>query len=104
MILRGPLSGRRRVLLVILLLVLAWLAYAWFAGMAITRGVEMRDMDWDGDGTVSRTELAQAFYAVVVEESQQGSRHCRTFKWRRSGEQIRVDCRTVFGEQAADKR
>lgn len=98
MILRGGFTRRRKALLVIVLVVLAWLGYAWSSGIAITRGLESRDMDWDGDGTVSRSEVLQAFHAVVVEDTQEGNRHCRTFSWRRSGEQIRVDCRTVFKE------
>lgn len=96
MILRGPFGRRRRVLLVLLLLVLAVLGWASYVGMAITRGVAPREMDWNGDGTVSRTELAQAFYAVKVEDRQDGNRHCRTFLWASSGKQIRVDCRTEF--------
>lgn len=94
MILRDPFTARRKLLLGVLLLVLAALAWAGYAGMAITRGVEMKDMDWDGDGIVSRRELAQAFYAVKVKEQQDGNRHCRRFLWAASGEEIRVDCRT----------
>lgn len=99
MILRGRFTRRRKALLVMVLVVLAWLGYAWYAGIAITQGIEQKDMDWNGDGTVSRSEVLQAFHAVGVSESQDGNRHCRTFLWRSTGEQIRVDCRTVFGEQ-----
>ncbi len=98
MILRGRFTRRRKALLVLVLIVLAWLGYAWYAGIAITQGIEQKDMDWNGDGTVTRDEILQSFYAVGVTETQDGNRHCRTFVWRRSGEQIRVDCRTVFGE------
>ncbi|QNR98216.1 EF-hand domain-containing protein [Stenotrophomonas sp. 169] len=96
MILRGKFTRRRKALLALVLLMLAYLAYAWFAGLAITKGVEQKDMDWNADGTVTRDEILQAFYAVGVSETKEGNRECRTFLWRKSGEQIRVDCRTVF--------
>ena len=96
MILRGKFSRRRKALLVLVLIVLAWLGYAWYANIAITKGIEQKDMDWNGDGTVTRDEILQAFYAVGVSETKEGNRECRTFLWRKSGEQIRVDCRTVF--------
>lgn len=96
MILRGRFTARRKALAGIMLVILAWLAYAWYAGMAITQGVELRDMDWNGDGVASRSEIAQSLYAVAVKKTVEGNRQCSTFYWRGSGEQIRVDCRTVF--------
>jgi len=96
MILRGKFTRRRKALLALVLLMLAYLAYAWFAGIAITKGVEQKDMDWNADGTVTRDEILQAFYAVGISETKEGNRECRTFLWRKTGEQIRVDCRTVF--------
>ncbi|WP_045767710.1 hypothetical protein [Xanthomonas albilineans] len=96
MILSGRFSRRRKLLLAIMALLLAWVGYAWYAGIAITQGIEERDMDWNGDGQVSREEIWQAFYAVGVTRTQQGARECRTFYWRSSGAQIRVDCRTSF--------
>jgi len=101
MILRGRFTRRRKALLVLVLIVLAWLGYAWYAGIAITQGIEQKDMDWNGDGTVTRDEILQSFYAVGVTASQDGNRQCRTFAWRKTGEQIRVDCRTVFKEEPA---
>ncbi|WP_140719044.1 MULTISPECIES: EF-hand domain-containing protein [Gammaproteobacteria] len=101
MILRGKFTARRKALAGVMLVVLAWLGYAWYAGMAITQGVELRDMDWNGDGTASRSEIAQAFYAVAVKKTVDGNRHCSTFYWRGSGQQIRVDCRTVFKQESA---
>ena len=98
MILRGQFTRRRKALLILVLVVLGWLGYAWYAGIAITQGLEQQDMDWNADGTVSRTEVLQAFYAVGVKTTDEGNRHCKAFYWRSSGEQIRVDCRTVFGE------
>ena len=61
-------------------------------------------MDWNGDGTVSRDEIIESFYAVAVNDSRDGNRHCRTFVWRSTGEQIRVDCRTEFKPAAAEER
>ncbi|KQN99320.1 MULTISPECIES: hypothetical protein [Stenotrophomonas] len=96
MILRGRFTPRRRALLVLVLLALGWLGWAWYAGIAITRGVEKEQMDWNGDGQVSREEFFQAFYAVTVKDLQEGNRHCRSFLWRRNGEEFRRDCKTVF--------
>lgn len=98
MILRGQFTRRRKALLILVLVVLGWLGYAWYAGIAITQGLEQQDMDWNADRTVSRTEVLQSFYAVGVKVTDEGNRHCKAFYWRSSGEQIRVDCRTVFGE------
>ncbi|MGE8216189.1 hypothetical protein D3C87_387990 [compost metagenome] len=100
MILRGTFTRRRKALLVLVLVALAWLGYAWYADIAITQGIEQQDMDWNADGTVSREEVLQAFYAVSATTTQEGNRHCRSFYWRGSGEQIRVDCKTVFGKDA----
>lgn len=102
MILSGKFTARRKALAALMLLILAWLGYAWYAGMAITQNIETRDMDWNGDGTVGRDEIAQAFYAVAVKKEVDGKRHCNTFYWRGSGEQIRVDCRTVFSDEAGE--
>jgi len=103
MILRGQFTRRRKALLILVLVVLGWLGYAWYAGIAITQGLEQQDMDWDGDGTVSRTEVLQSFYAVGVKTTEEGNRHCKAFYWRRTAEQIRVDCRTVFQAETPAK-
>lgn len=97
MLLRGRLSRRRKVLLGMLAVVLLVVGWAGWAGMAATRGVATADMDWDGDGTVGRGEILQAFYAVVAQRHVDGNRTCTTFRWYRSGEAIRVECRTVIG-------
>ena len=97
MLLRGRLTPRRKLLLVVLAAFLLAAGWAGWAGMAVTRGVETRDMDWNEDGTVTRAEIAQAFYAVTATRERDGARECTTFRWYRSGEAIRVDCRTVFG-------
>ncbi|MCU1189010.1 EF-hand domain-containing protein [Stenotrophomonas maltophilia] len=104
MILRGKFSPRRKALLALVLIVLAWLGYAWYANIAITQGIEQKDMDWNGDGTVTRDEIIESFYAVAVNDSQDGNRHCRTFVWRSTCEQIRVDCRTEFKPAAAEEK
>ena len=96
MILRGKFTRRRKALLALVLMMLAYLGYAWFADIAITKGVEQKDMDWNGDGTFTRDEIIQAFHAVGATDTKDGNRECRTFVWRSTGEQIRVDCRTVF--------
>lgn len=104
MILRGRFTARRKALAVIMLLILGLLGYAWHAGMAITQGSELKEMDWNGDGTVSRGEIAQAFYAVAVRKQVDGARHCQTYYWRASGQQIRVDCRTEFKSDKASSK
>ena len=99
MILRGPLTPRRKVLLGVLAVLLLGIGWLYWDGAAITAGLPARDMDWNGDGTVTGTEIAQAFYAVTATREREGNRECTTFRWQRSGEAIRVDCRTVFGGQ-----
>ena len=82
------------------MLLLGWLGWSWWAGLAITAGLDRAQMDWNGDGVASTAELWQAFHAVTVSRSADGDRQCTTFSWRRSGEVIRVDCRTVFPQAA----
>ncbi len=103
MILKGRFTPRRKALLVLVLLALAWLGWGWYSGVAITHGVEKEQMDWDGDGQVSREELFQAFYAVKVKDIEEGNRQCRSFIWRSSGEEFRRDCKTVFKKEAEAK-
>jgi len=102
MLLRGRLSSRRKVLfagLAVLLLALGW---AGWSGMAATRGVEARDMDWNGDGRVETGEILQSLYAVTAQREKQGNRECTTYRWYRGGEVIRVDCRTVLVPEAQE--
>ncbi len=101
MILKGRFTTRRKVLLGVILLILAWLAWAGWAGLAITQGVEFKDMDWNGDGKVTEQEIMQAFYAVVVEKHTEGRRECRSYAWRSDGTSIRVDCRTTVAADPA---
>ncbi|KAF1684853.1 hypothetical protein B1992_14140 [Pseudoxanthomonas broegbernensis] len=102
MLLRGRLTRRRKVLLALLAAALLAVGWAGWAGMAATRGIATADMDWNADGTVARGEILQAMYAVTAQTRREGSRECTTFRWYRSGEAIRVDCRTVFGEDATE--
>lgn len=97
MLLRGRLTTRRKILFGLLAAALLLLGLAGWLGMAATRGVETRDMDWNADGSVDRTEILQSLYAVTAERVTEGDRQCTTFRWFRSGEVIRVDCQTVFG-------
>jgi len=99
MLLRGKLTPRRKLLLALLAALLLLVGWMGWVGMAVTRGVETRDMDWDGDGTVTRAEILQSFYAVTAERSRDGNRECTTFRRFSGGEAIRVDCRTVFREE-----
>ena len=101
MILKGRFTPRRKALLGLVLLAQAWLGWGWYSGVAITKGVEKEQMDWNGDGQVSRDEFLQAFYAVQVKDSEEGDRQCRSFIWRSTGEEFRRDCRTVFKQPAA---
>lgn len=103
MIIKGRFTPRRRALLMLVLIALAWLGWAWYSGVAITRGVEKEQMDWNGDGQVSRDEFLQAFYAVQVKDAEEGNRQCRSFLWRSSGEEFRRDCKTVFKPEAPAK-
>ena len=100
MLLKGKLTPRRKLLLAILAVLLLAVAWAGWAGMAVTRGVETRDMDWNGDGTVTQGEIAQAVFTVVVEQKQDGNRQCNAFAWRNGSGTIRMDCKTVFQPDA----
>jgi hypothetical protein len=94
---------RRKILLGLVALLLAAVAWLHFTGAAGTHGIPSQDMDWNGDGTVTETEIAEAFYAVVVTQTEEGPRQCNSFAWRKSGETIRLDCKTVF-KPAADAK
>jgi hypothetical protein len=98
---RGKFSTRRKVLLGLVLVLLAVVAWLHFTGAAATRGLERKQMDWDNDGQVTMTEMLQSLYAVKVEITREGQRECRAYSWRGSTETLRVDCRTTM--QAAPK-
>ena len=101
---RAPFTARRIATLgffVVLLIVVAWLH---FTGAAATRGIERKDMDWNGDGNVTMHEMLQSFYAVTVKTTitatNGGARECRAFAFRGSSETLRVDCRTMVKPSA----
>lgn len=88
-------SGRRKVLLALVFVLLALVGAMSWIGVAGLRGTEARDMDWNGDGQVSRGEILQAYTTVVVRETTEGRRTCRSYLRLRDRETpIRVDCRT----------
>jgi len=87
---------RRKLFLGLALVFAAYVAYAFYIGLAFTAGVESKDMDWNNDGTVTQDEMLQAWYAVTVKKTKEGNRECSAFAWRGSGESIRVDCRTTM--------
>jgi hypothetical protein len=93
---RKTFSLRRKVLLGFVAVLFAVVAYLHFTGAAGTSGIPSKDMDWNGDGTVTEQEILQAFYAVVVEKTSEGPRECRAYAWRANGQSIRVDCKTVL--------
>ncbi|MFT3763430.1 MAG: hypothetical protein QM761_12665 [Pseudoxanthomonas sp.] len=97
----GKFSSTRRGLLAMiaaLLLVLGWL---YVTKAAAISGMQVKEMDWDGDGTVSGREILQAFYAVEAVKTVEGSRTCTAYAWH-TGEAIRVDCRTEFKPPAKE--
>lgn len=98
MILRGPLTPRRKVLLGVLAVLLLGVGWLYWDGAAITAGLQAKDMDWNGDGTVSQQEMLEAVYAVRVTREQDGNRTCTHFLRRGSEKPFRVDCRTEFGQ------
>ena len=44
--------------------------------------------------------MLQSYYAVVVDKTIEGNRTCSTYRWRRSGKEIRVECRTELHPDA----
>ncbi|MHC9085003.1 EF-hand domain-containing protein [Luteimonas sp. RIT-PG2_3] len=98
---RGGLSRRRVILLVAMLALIAAMFALKSMGVAGLNGAQMRDMDWNADGTVSQTEMLQGFHAVIVRERVEGKRVCRSYAWRRAPEDpIRVDCRVQLVPEA----
>jgi hypothetical protein len=97
---RSRFSTRRKALLglvVIALGVVGWLQYVGAAGIS---GIPTKDMDWNADGTVTQSEIMQAFYAVGVTKTREGQRECSEYFWRKDKRGIRVDCRTSMAEPA----
>ena len=85
---RAPFTARRIATLgffVVLLVIVAWLH---FTGAAATRGIERKDMDWNGDGEVTMREMLQSFYAVTVTTTTGGARECHAFAFRGNSETL----------------
>ena len=99
---RKRFSPRRKALLAVVLLALAVVAWMYWIGAAGISGISTRDMDWDGDGTVTRQEIFQSFHAVVVTRTKEGQRECSAYQWRKDQRPIRVDCRTTMAPAAQE--
>lgn len=95
-------SPRRQALLAVVLLALAAVAWMYFIGAAGISGIPTGDMDWDGDGSVTRQEIFQSFHAVVVTKTKEGQRQCSAYQWRKDQRPIRVDCRTTMAPAAQE--
>ncbi|PBJ82632.1 hypothetical protein CMZ84_10825 [Lysobacteraceae bacterium NML93-0399] len=91
---RGRLSNRRIALFVTLALVLLALGWMRYTGAAALSGMEFREMDWNDDGELTRTEILQGFFTVRAVRTRDGNRSCVDYRRRGSGESIRVECRT----------
>ncbi|WP_242111027.1 EF-hand domain-containing protein [Luteimonas aquatica] len=97
---RSRLGRRRKFWFAACGVLLAYAAWAWYAGLAFSAGTRVEEMDWNGDGAVSTEEMLQSAYAVGVRTMQQGARTCRSFYWIGKGEKqpFRVSCRTEVGD------
>jgi hypothetical protein len=92
------LSGRRKVLFAMVALILLLVAALRWIGVAGLHGTEPRQMDWNADGEVTRLEILQAYTTIVVRESVDGNRRCRSYaRLRDRDTPIRVDCRVTPG-------
>ena len=100
---RRKFSARRKALLGLVAIALAAVAWLHFTGAAGISGIATRDMDWDGDGTVTQQEILQAFYAVGVSKTREGPRECSSYFWRSDKRSIRVDCRTTMAGAEDEK-
>jgi len=89
-----PFSAPRRALLVVMLAMLVAMLILRALDVAGFNGTAHTDMDWNGDGEVTWSEIVQGFYAVSVRETREGARVCRHYAFlRRPDDAIRVDCR-----------
>ena len=91
---RRRFSTRRKALLALVTIALALIGWLHLTGAAGISGMPIRDMDWNGDGSVSHHEILQAFYAVRVTTTLEGPRECKSYLWRSDNRAIRLDCRT----------
>ncbi len=91
---RGRLSNRRIALFATIALVLLGLGWLQYVGAAAMSGMAFKDMDWNEDGELTRREILQGFVSVSAIRTQRVQRQCVEYRWRRSGEVIRMECRT----------
>lgn len=91
---RGRLSNRRIALFASIAVVLLGLGWLQFVGAAALSGMSFKDMDWNEDGELTRREILQGFVSVSAVRTQNGQRSCVEYRWRRSDEVIRTECRT----------
>ena len=61
---RKRFSPRRKALFALVAVALAVIGWLYYIGAAGISGIPTKDMDWDGDGTVTRQEIFQSFHAV----------------------------------------
>ena len=99
---RKRFSPRRKALFALVAVALVVVGWMYYIGAAGISGIPTQDMDWDGDGNVSRQEIFQSFHAVVVTKSKEGQRECSAYQWRKDKQPIRVDCRTTMVPAAAE--
>ncbi|MDR6991456.1 EF-hand domain-containing protein [Luteimonas sp. 3794] len=91
---KGRLSNRRIAVfatMAVLLLALGWLRYTNAAALS---GMPFKEMDWNEDGALTRSEVLQGFFTVTAVRTQRGHRSCVDYRRRGSAESIRVECRT----------
>lgn len=88
------LSNRRIALFASIAVVLLGLGWLQYVGAAALSGMSFRDMDWNEDGELTRREILQGFVSVSAVRTQNGQRSCVEYRWRRSDEVIRMECRT----------
>ncbi len=94
-------SGRRKALLATVLAALALMAAARWLGVAGFSGTQLRDMDWDSDGTVTRGEILRGYSTIAVRDTVEGRRSCRSYaRLGDSANPLRVDCRVEFAPSA----
>lgn len=99
---RKRFSPRRKALLALVAVALVVVGWLYYIGAAGISGIPTQDMDWDGDGTVTRQEIFQSFHAVVVTQTKEGQRECSAYQWRKDQRPIRVDCRTTMAPAAKE--
>ena len=99
---RKSFSPRRIAVLALTAIAFGGVAWLYFTNAAGISGIPTKDMDWDADGTVTRQEILQSFYAVGVSKTSEGQRECNVSYWRKDKRSLRVDCRTTMAPAAEE--